>query len=161
MTRPFSNYFRPLFRGESWCSFFHMQIDFHSLEIKLIFLWMKIVLHMKESAARLASKKKPKVICNCLLTLSYLLFSLWTSRSFWPDVSGGNLSFRKHYPWHVEIFTNAVSPCSCVLVKTEFWSKTNKNRVARLLSLSSCEQAQTCRKDVLLLFYGYLAFFPA
>ena len=28
--RPFPNYLRPLFRSESWCSSFHMEINFHS-----------------------------------------------------------------------------------------------------------------------------------
>ena len=28
--RPFPNYLRPLFRSESWCSSFHVQINFHS-----------------------------------------------------------------------------------------------------------------------------------
>ena len=30
--RPFLNYLRPLLRSESWCSSFHMQINFHSHE---------------------------------------------------------------------------------------------------------------------------------
>ena len=32
LNRPFLNYLRPLFRSESWCSSFHMQINFHSHE---------------------------------------------------------------------------------------------------------------------------------
>ena len=28
LNRPFPNYLRPLFRSESWCSSFHMQINF-------------------------------------------------------------------------------------------------------------------------------------
>ena len=32
LNRPFPNYLRPLFGSESWCSSFHMQINFHSYE---------------------------------------------------------------------------------------------------------------------------------
>ena len=83
--RPFPNYLRPLFQSESRCSsFIHMQI-------KLIFMWMKIDLHMKGWAPRLALKKRPKVIQNGLLVdlskvshrLTILYFQLVYSIDCW------------------------------------------------------------------------------
>ena len=44
----------PLYQSECRCSSFHMQI-------KLIFMWMEIDLHMKGWAPRLALKKRPEV----------------------------------------------------------------------------------------------------
>ena len=60
--RPFPNYLRPHFGSESWCSSFHMQINFHSYENEFNLRVNESYLHMKGLAPRLASKKRPEII---------------------------------------------------------------------------------------------------
>ena len=87
-----------------WCSSFHMQINFHSdTQIKLIFMWMKIDLHMKGWAPRLALKKRPEVIRKWAISY-YLKLKTGVSwfasscllDSFWAPFSAGDANLIQH-----------------------------------------------------------------
>lgn len=85
INRPFQNYLRSLFQSESRCSSFHIHT-----QMKIIFMWMIINLHMKWWAPRLALKKSLVLIFSYanqfLFTRKWNSFSCeWKLICIWND----------------------------------------------------------------------------
>ena len=136
--RTFPNYLGPNFRSESWCSFFHMQnqfsftrklTHFHVNEnwfcIWKLILHMKIDLHMKRWAPRLASRKRPEVIRKCPISVAekpsdVTLFCVPCANKPTVDHSKHHLCFFfRSKPYKIRRYTQMHCAQQCKNIKIE------------------------------------------